>query len=41
MDSPLIFYAKLLALFAGLLLVVGFNVAVWGLLLPTRLLGAL
>jgi cytochrome c2 len=31
MDSPLTFYTKLLALFAGLLLVVGFNVAVWGL----------
>jgi cytochrome c2 len=31
MDSPLIFYAELLAHFAGLLLVVGFNDAVWGL----------
>jgi cytochrome c2 len=31
MDSPLIFYGKLLALFAVLMVVVGFNVAVWGL----------
>src|SRR5688572_26866571 len=31
MDSPLKFYAKLLGLFAALLVVVGFNAAVWGL----------
>jgi cytochrome c2 len=31
MDSPLKFYAKLLGLFAVLIMVVGFNVAVWGL----------
>jgi cytochrome c len=31
MDSPLTFYAKLLGLFAVLIAVVGFNVAVWGL----------
>lgn len=31
MASPLTFYAKLLGLFTVLLMVVGFNVAVWGL----------
>jgi cytochrome c2 len=31
MNSPLTFYAKLLGLFAVLVVVVGFNVAAWGL----------
>lgn len=31
MDSPLVFYAKMLGVLAVLTLVVGFNVAVWGL----------